>query len=344
MLTTVTISGNTASESGGGIYNDNYSPPTLTNVTISGNTANNCGGGIYNRSPLTLTNVTISGNKANNGGGIYNYTRIVTLQNSIVAGNTASNAPDCWVYSDSYTSINASNSLIGNTAHSSGKDVTLASNCIVNTDPLFADWKNPASVTMPNIAGDYTLKAGSPAIGAGKNEYYPGGITALASATDLAGNPRLFGTNIDMGAYEANVYLATFQFGSPRPDSIVGVAPNGKLIKPADPDSTGYTFGEWYADALYTTPFEFTDNITQDTTLYAKWQAKVTFNPNGSSIAKSDTIVDLNEDVSGWEHVPTLTGYTFGGWFTDNGTFTDEWDIAATLVTQDTTLYAKWQA
>jgi hypothetical protein len=50
-----------------------------------------------------------------------------------------------------------------------------------------------------------------------------------------------------------------------------------------------------------------------DTALYAKWRAKVTFNPNGGNIIKDDTIVDLTEDVSGWAHIPTRTGYTFDG-------------------------------
>jgi len=39
---------------------------------------------------------------------------------------------------------------------------------------------------------------------------------------------------------------------------------------------------------------------------------------------------------------PTRANYSFGGWFTDNGTFANEWNFAADLVTQDTTLYAKW--
>jgi len=34
---------------------------------------------------------------------------------------------------------------------------------------------------------------------------------------------------------------------------------------------------------------------------------------------------------------------TFGGWFTDNGTFANEWDFETDIVTQDTTLYAKWK-
>ena len=45
---------------------------TLTNSTMSGNSASLQGGGIYNHGTLTLTNSTISGNSASQGGGIYN--------------------------------------------------------------------------------------------------------------------------------------------------------------------------------------------------------------------------------------------------------------------------------
>jgi uncharacterized repeat protein (TIGR02543 family) len=40
---------------------------------------------------------------------------------------------------------------------------------------------------------------------------------------------------------------------------------------------------------------------------------------------------------------PERTGYNFDGWFTDNATFADEWVFETDVVTQDTTLYAKWK-
>jgi uncharacterized repeat protein (TIGR02543 family) len=41
---------------------------------------------------------------------------------------------------------------------------------------------------------------------------------------------------------------------------------------------------------------------------------------------------------------PERAGYDFAGWFTDNGTFLNEWNFATDIVTQDTTLYAKWSS
>ena len=40
---------------------------------------------------------------------------------------------------------------------------------------------------------------------------------------------------------------------------------------------------------------------------------------------------------------PEREGYGFGGWFTDNDTFVNKWDFTTNIVTQDTTLYAKWE-
>jgi uncharacterized repeat protein (TIGR02543 family) len=315
-------------DGGGGIYNYNYgsspSSPTLTNVTVSGNTAIN-----------------------GNGGGIYGEVGTVTLKNSIVAGNPASDAPDCWVENDGYTSFNASYSLIGNTAHTMGTDVTQGIACIVDTDPKFVQWINPAGGGWtPTTLGDYRLSvtgAISPAIDAGNKDDYPGGDAALVTATDLAGNPCLSGANIDMGAYEVFFYQATFRFGSPRLDSIAAVVPSGALTEPSPaPNRTNYTFGGWYSEAGFGTPFNYANPITQDTALYAKWRAKVTFDATPGSITPTDTVVDLNQTVSSWAHVPTRAGYTFSGWYTDNSTFANGWILATTQATRDTTLYAKW--
>lgn len=44
-----------------------------------------------------------------------------------------------------------------------------------------------------------------------------------------------------------------------------------KATKPADPTASGYTFGGWYADAVFSTKFDFNSAINADTSVYAKW-------------------------------------------------------------------------
>ena len=90
-MTNGTISDNTASSGGGGIYSF-FGTLALTNSTLSDNTAN-FGGGIWNNSTLTLTNSTVSGNTifgpCGNGGGIFNsQLGTLTLINSTVSGNS----------------------------------------------------------------------------------------------------------------------------------------------------------------------------------------------------------------------------------------------------------------
>ena len=65
IITRSTVSGNIA-EDGGGIYNDEGSNPVITSTSISSNTADFSGGGIYNRrgSAPTITASTVSGNTA----------------------------------------------------------------------------------------------------------------------------------------------------------------------------------------------------------------------------------------------------------------------------------------
>ena len=43
--------------------------------------------------------------------------------------------------------------------------------------------------------------------------------------------------------------------------------------KPNNPTKTGYIFGGWYTDNTYTTEFNFSNAITADTTIYAKWNS-----------------------------------------------------------------------
>jgi predicted outer membrane repeat protein len=66
-----TISGNTATNSGGAISSFEAAPFELEQSTFSGNTASNGnGGGIHVSGTFLLTNSTISGNTAVSGGGI----------------------------------------------------------------------------------------------------------------------------------------------------------------------------------------------------------------------------------------------------------------------------------
>ena len=94
-LDRVLLYNNTADE-GGAIHFHGADGGSLTNVTISGNNASDDGGGLWTDSSITITNVTIADNSAgDDGGGLYVASGTVDIANSIVADNSAVDAgPD----------------------------------------------------------------------------------------------------------------------------------------------------------------------------------------------------------------------------------------------------------
>ena len=83
--------------------------------------------------------------------------------------------------------------------------------------------------------------------------------------------------------------------------------------------------------------------MTQDITLYAKWEAQkhtVTFDSKGGSSVDSQ---EVNHGAKATEPTaPTRTGYEFQGWYTSEDATASVYDFD-TEVTQDITLYAKWE-
>lgn len=68
--------------------------------------------------------------------------------------------------------------------------------------------------------------------------------------------------------------------------------------------------------------------------------SSVTFDSNGGL-----EIAGLSVEYNGKIVAPTditKTGYTFGGWYTDNTTFENLFDFTNTAITRDITLFAKW--
>ena len=61
-----------------------------------------------------------------------------------------------------------------------------------------------------------------------------------------------------------------------------------KATKPADPVKSAYTFDGWYADSYHKVPFDFSQEITADWTIYAAWQAGGPIIPD-SSASQSDS-------------------------------------------------------
>ncbi|WP_427180079.1 InlB B-repeat-containing protein [Paenibacillus sp. TC-CSREp1] len=145
--------------------------------------------------------------------------------------------------------------------------------------------------------------------------------------------------------WERNQYTVSFDTtgGSPISDQSIGYG--DELILPIEPTSNteGQVFAGWFSDSQFTVPFDFSQPIQSNVTLYAKWAARVqqiTFETDGGSVIAPQSAAygdHLSRPAD-----PERTGYTFAGWYTD-ATHTQPFDFATATVNADITLYAGWK-
>ncbi|HMZ08015.1 MAG TPA: choice-of-anchor Q domain-containing protein, partial [Anaerolineales bacterium] len=232
-----TISGNTAYNSGGGIYLKSSSTATISNSTISGNTASNTsettagGGGIAQTSgTTTLNNVTISGNNAvSNGGGIYLSGTTLNVNYSTIAGNYADTNNDATGDGGGVHQVggtfNLTSSIVagnkkttstdndcGGTITSQGYNLTGSSTgcSLAGTGDVTVTASTVFTAVLDSSIADnggstytYALRSGSSAVNA-----IPNGTNSCGSgsfANDQRGGTRPQNNNCDMGAYELNL-------------------------------------------------------------------------------------------------------------------------------------------
>jgi len=136
----------------------------LTNCVLAYNIAFTNGGGAYNS---TLVNCTVTANAAGRGGGVYdcvNYSSILYYN----TGGDYYSSNSLYPLNYCCTSLMPTNGF---------RNITGA--------PLFVN----------AAAGNFQLQPNSPCINSGNNAY-------ISTPTDLAGNPRIVGGTVDIGAYE----------------------------------------------------------------------------------------------------------------------------------------------
>lgn len=116
---------------------------------------------------------------------------------------------------------------------------------------------------------------------------------------------------------------------------------NGKITEPEDPAKEGYLFNGWFHGDPET-EWNFTTGIVTDNlTLYAKWTQGilVTFNTDNGSAVASQTLASGDRIVQ--PATPTKSGYAFAGWYKES-TLSTPWDFEEDTVSENVTLYAKW--
>lgn len=121
-----------------------------------------------------------------------------------------------------------------------------------------------------------------------------------------------------------------------------------KATEPPEPTREEYNFTGWHSDSELTSLFDFNSEITNDITLYAKWEAKtapvvkcsVTFDSNGGSPVPIQSVEAGKKAVE--PTAPTRECYSFLGWYSDSS-LTELFDFDSAII-NSITLYAKWIA
>lgn len=187
-------------------------------------------------------------------------------------------------------------------------------------------------------------------------------IDALAFAIDAPEHLTIFGK---AGSYAQSfatglgipfsTAVATFQvsFDSKGGSAVASAdVQSGRLLpKPADPVLAGYTFAGWFKDTDCTDDWDFAvETVTTGITLYAKWVQNTppapatytaSFDAQGGS-AVASVSVTAGATIAA-PAAPTRTGHIFAGWYKEAACI-NPWNFASDVVTQDTTLFAKWTA
>jgi len=208
VITDVIISNNSAIN-GGGLYCSNNSNPYLENVYITNNSVSGTGGGIYCSyiSDPILTNVQITGNTAeDNGGGLV----ILGQCNPMLINTTIADNSSIGAGGAVYCHPNANPVIVNSILWNNLPHEIYGNTLDVQYTNVQGGWEGEGNIDADPLftgSGDYpfALSDDSPCINAGNPD-----TTGLnLPEFDLAGNQRLRGARIDMGAFE-NQSVSTF--------------------------------------------------------------------------------------------------------------------------------------
>ena len=194
---------------------------------------------------------------------------------------------------------------------------------------------------------------------------------SASSATDAIPDPRFKAGKTVTIAGETTLYAVwggtlTFELngGENTPNSIVD---KGAVKLPSDkPTKRGYTLIGWDTEANKDTtdpayklwkndetgasvPNNETYDLQKDTTLYAVWGGKLSYDANGGKQAPGFQVMDKNGECVISRIEPLRTGYTFLGWSDNDQATTPKYKYESAddadkkiTVTHNVTLYALW--
>ena len=296
---------------GGGVFGGN-----LVNCILRDNTAVRGGAARGAR----LENCLLCDNVAALGGGAFDS----ELVNCTVVGNRADGT------GGGVCECNLANCIVQANDSPDGADAVASVAVRSCTTPLLAGDGNSdadACFVDPN-SGNWRLSLGSPCLDAGDRGF-------CTSATDLAGNGRVTGANVDLGAYEGaeeRLWKARSALAIAAKTVTIAFDPNGgtcqtkKMTFPIGakysgfphPKRPGHLCTGWYTAAKGGTRINSkTLASTSHKKFYAHWARAVTiaFDPNGGTCQTKKMTFRVGANYSGFPH-PKRPGYVCIGWYT----------------------------
>jgi len=175
------INGNTAI-GGGGIAGRAGIVIDLTNCTVSGNIASDVGGGITTNGTINLTNVTVANNTADTdapggGGGLNSFgSGVYNMVNTIVAGNTKNSAApvasNCGCSGGSPTCPPGTMVSLGNNLEDDNTCLLAFTGDQTNTDPLLVALADNNTL-LDGLTETHAIPDTSPALDSGNNTVCP---------------------------------------------------------------------------------------------------------------------------------------------------------------------------
>ncbi|GBU29382.1 hypothetical protein R84B8_02946 [Treponema sp. R8-4-B8] len=141
-------------------------------------------------------------------------------------------------------------------------------------------------------------------------------------------------------------HKVTFEsYGSTNAPDSQNVSHEGKINEPNTTlminKNINLAFGGWYKEETFDTKWDFAvDTVTEDITLYAKWGYTITY--FGWPAISYQVVIPGNKADKPAARIQT--GFIFDDWYKEykENTFTNKWDFTVDTVTENITLYAKW--
>lgn len=171
------------------------------------------------------------------------------------------------------------------------------------------------------------------------------GVNEYVFGAPLSADVTVYAKWEELGGRQSYTVTFDYNYSAGPEDRTVQVLEDETVAEPQAPTRRGAVFEGWFVDEAGSEEYRFSDPVTGDLTLYAKWtvtELYVIFYLNDGTDAEYQA---LSVPVSGGRIArpadpPAREGFYFGGWYLDaEGAQTFNF---STTVTEETHLYALW--